>query len=64
MPSLMETGFVSEQQEKYLMINEPTLYKAVLKKHGHFGKVKNPSLRMNRQPRHLDRMNSRARRVR
>jgi hypothetical protein len=33
----MATGFVSEEQEMYLMKNDPTLYKAVLKKHGHWG---------------------------
>lgn len=38
--SIMDTGFVSEAQEKYLMKNEPELYKAVVKKHGHFNKVK------------------------
>lgn len=38
--SVMDTGFVSESQEKYLRMNEPELYKAVLKKHGSFNKVK------------------------
>lgn len=38
--SIMDTGFVSEAQEKYLRMNEPELYKAVLKKHGSFNKVK------------------------
>ena len=38
--SVMDTGFCSEAQEKYLRMNEPELYKAVLKKHGSFGKVK------------------------
>lgn len=41
--SIMDTGFVSESQEKYLMLNEPTLYKAVVKKHGHFNKAKKKS---------------------
>ena len=38
--SIMDTGFVSESQEKYLRMNEPELYKAVLKKHGSFNKAK------------------------
>lgn len=38
--SIMDTGFVSEAQEKYLMKNEPELYKAVVKKHGSFNKAK------------------------
>lgn len=38
--SIMDTGFVSDAQEKYLMKNEPELYKAVVKKHGHFNKPK------------------------
>ena len=42
--SIMNTGFASESQEKYLMTNEPSLYKAVLKKHGSFGKKKNPNV--------------------
>ncbi|MBO8161082.1 MAG: hypothetical protein H0Z24_05550 [Thermosipho sp. (in: Bacteria)] len=40
MPTVMETGFVSKQQEEYLRINNPKLYKAVLKKHGSFDKPK------------------------
>ncbi len=65
MPSLMETGFTSKKQETYLMLNEPELYKAVLKKHGHFGKPKNPSLDIKRQHKHIDtRINNRARRIR
>ena len=36
----MDTGFVSEAQEKYIRMNEPELYKAVLKKHGSFNKPK------------------------
>lgn len=36
MPSVFETGFVSKEQEEFLRINEPTLYKAVIKKHGHY----------------------------
>lgn len=42
--SVMDTGFASESQEKYLMLNQPKLYKAVLNKHGHFGKRHNPQL--------------------
>lgn len=38
--SIMDTGFCSEAQESYLRINEPELYKAVLKKHGSFNKAK------------------------
>ena len=38
--SIMDTGFVSEAQEKYLMKNEPELYKAVIKKHGSLLKSK------------------------
>lgn len=38
--SIMDTGFVSEAQETYLRLNEPELYKAVLKKHGSFNKAK------------------------
>ena len=38
--SIMDTGFVSKEQEQYLRINEPKLYKAVLKKHGSFDKPK------------------------
>lgn len=38
--SIMDTGFCSEAQEKYLMKNEPELYKAVLKKHGSLLKSK------------------------
>lgn len=38
--SVMDTGFCSEAQEKYLMQNEPALYKAVIKKHGSFNKPK------------------------
>lgn len=34
--SVIDTGFVSAEQEQYLMRNEPSLYKAVLKKHGSF----------------------------
>lgn len=41
--SIMDTGFVSEAQEKFLMKNEPELYKAVVKKHGHFNKAKTRS---------------------
>lgn len=36
MPSIMKTGFVSKEQEEYLRINNPELYKQVLKKHGHY----------------------------
>lgn len=38
--SIMNTGFVSKEQEQYLRINEPKLYKVVLKKHGSFDKPK------------------------
>lgn len=38
--SIMDTGFKSEAQEHYLRLNEPELYKAVLKKHGSFSKPK------------------------
>jgi|AntRauTorckE6833_2_1112554.scaffolds.fasta_scaffold00366_24 hypothetical protein len=41
MPSIGETGFTSKEQEKYLMKNEPALYKRIVKKHGHYGKAKN-----------------------
>lgn len=45
--SIMDTGFKSEAQEKYLMQNEPKLYKAVLKKHGAFrSKRPNPNTRV------------------
>lgn len=54
--SVMDTGFVSADQEKYLMMNEPSLYKAVLKKHGSFIKAKKrpqntPSTTPNTPPR-------------
>ena len=38
--SIVDTGFVSEAQEQYLRQNEPSLYKAVLKKHGSFLQTK------------------------
>lgn len=38
--SIMETGFVSKEQEDYLRMHEPSLYKAVLKKHGSFIQAK------------------------
>lgn len=41
--SIMDTGFVSEAQEKYIMKNEPSLYKAVIKKHGSFINKRTPS---------------------
>lgn len=47
--SIMDTGFASESQEKYLMMNEPSLYKAVLKKHGSFGKRKNPNIHVDKR---------------
>lgn len=46
---IYDTGFVSQEQENYLMKNEPTLYKAVLKKHGSFRETKkrpNPNVRV------------------
>ena len=41
--SIMDTGFVSAEQEKYIMRNEPSLYKAVIKKHGSFINKRTPS---------------------
>ena len=38
--SVMDTGFVSQQQEEYLRLHEPALYKKVLKKHGSFIQAK------------------------
>ena len=43
MPTIMETGFVSKEQEEYLRVHNPKLYKAVLKKHGSFDKPKKPA---------------------
>lgn len=34
--SIMKTGFVSKEQEEFLRINNPKLYKQVLKIHGHY----------------------------
>lgn len=42
--SIMDTGFVSAEQEQYLMKNEPSLYKAVLKKHGSFINKRSPGI--------------------
>ena len=39
----MDTGFVSPEQEKYLQMNQPELYHAVLKKWGSYGKKQNPN---------------------
>lgn len=48
--SVMDTGFVSQQQEEYLRLHEPALYKKVLKKHGSFiqAKKRNNSVNTNR----------------
>jgi hypothetical protein len=36
MPTIGETGFVSKEQEEYIRITNPTMYKAIIKQHGHF----------------------------
>lgn len=40
MPSVVQTGFLSKEQEEYLKKNDPALYKQVLKRHGSFREKK------------------------
>ena len=45
MPSVVQTGFVSKEQEEYLKKNDPALYKQVLKKHGSYREKKVESIK-------------------